>query len=80
MGNDSSKPGDGGTLDKIEEELGHMGEHMKTQVGRIKAIVGGKAREERRAPTGSKTSPNDYTFLLVSMPCLAPCRSALRPV
>ena len=66
MGNDSSKPGEGGALDKMEEELGQMGEHLKTQVGRIKAIVGGKAREtERRAPVGTKTSANDYAFLLV---------------
>lgn len=51
------------------EGLGHeMGDQMKTQVGRIKAIVGGRAAKDATKPTpqGVKTTAADYSFVLVS--------------
>jgi hypothetical protein len=62
MGNDNSKP-EGGLEDMHNDPMGQM----KTQVGRIKAIVGGKTREnERKAvPVGQPTNVADYEFILV---------------
>jgi len=40
---------------------------QKTQVGRAKAIVGGKTKEKARVDTGNKTKPDDYDFLTSSL-------------
>ncbi len=61
MGNESSKP------DGAHEELASQ---MKTQVGRIKAIVGGKARDKGHGHATAthqvKASAADYEFIRVS--------------
>ena len=51
----------------IEEGLS-MGDAMKTQVGRVKAIVGGKMHreKERHAAQGVRATPADFQFIIVS--------------
>ncbi len=57
MGNDASK-------DAENPEAASL---HRTQVGRIKAIVGGKAREkDRLAAQGTKSLVQDYEFIMVS--------------
>lgn len=57
MGNDNSKP-ERGPEEMHNDPMGQM----KTQVGRMKAIVGGKARENEReaVPVGQPTNVADY--------------------
>uniref|UniRef100_A0A7R9VAH7 cGMP-dependent protein kinase n=1 Tax=Chlamydomonas euryale TaxID=1486919 RepID=A0A7R9VAH7_9CHLO len=63
MGNEGSRSARAG-----EGLEGLMGDQMKTQVGRIKAIVGGRAaKEAKRAPAGVRTSVSDYDFVLDSL-------------
>ncbi len=60
MGNDASK--------ETAEGNPEVASMHRTQVGRIKAIVGGKAREkDRLAVQGAKSSAADYEFIMASV-------------
>ena len=61
MGNDASKPGGG---DDAEGMTVH-----KTQVGRVRAVLGGKGNQrERLAHQGPKATASDYEFITVRLP------------
>jgi len=64
MGNDASKPGGG-------DDEG-MTVH-KTQVGRVRAVLGGKGHQkERLAQQGPKANAADYEFIMVRLSSMRP--------